>query len=234
MDGSASDMPTVLIVDDEADILDLLSYNFRKEGYDVACADEGDAALEQARTVRPDVIVLDVMMPSMDGLEVCRRLRHDAHLHTTPILMLTARTEEEYRVEGLDVGADAYLEKPTSIPVVLSQVKALLRTAQRHTAPPDRLHVHDLRIDRDRFRVTKRTDTDDTDISFPRKEFELLYFLASHPGTVFSRDEILDAVWGPDVRVGARTIDVHVRKIRRRLGAEYIETIQGVGYRFQC
>jgi two-component system alkaline phosphatase synthesis response regulator PhoP len=233
MTGSAPDSPTVLIVDDEVDILELLSYNFRSEGYTVHCAEDGDEALEVARDVQPDVIILDVMMPTVDGMEVCRRIRQDAHLRTTPVLMLTARTEEEHRVAGLNVGADAYLQKPTSIPVVLSQTEALLRTVQRHAAPPDRLQVHDLMIDRDRYQVIKRNGKDDTEISFPRQEFHLLYFLASHPGKVFTRDEILDAVWGPDVHVGTRTVDVHIRKIRQRIGSEYIETIQGVGYRFQ-
>ncbi len=233
MNGSVPDSPSVLIVDDEIDVLELLSYTFREEGYTVLCAEDGDEALEAAQEKQPDVIILDVMMPTVGGFEVCQRIRQDAHLRTTPVLMLTARTEDEHRIEGLNVGADAYLEKPVSIPVLIGQTEALLRTVQRHEDPPNRLQVHDLMIDRDRYQVIRCNGEDDAEISFPRQEFQLLYFLASHPGRVFSRDEILDAVWGPDVHIGTRTVDVHIRKIRQRIGAEYVETIQGVGYRFQ-
>jgi len=229
-----TDAPVVLVVDDESDILELLSYNFQQHGFTVHCAEDGGEALKRAQEVRPDVIVLDLMMPTMDGLEVCRRLRRDAHLRTTPVLVLTARSDDEHHVQGLDVGADAYLSKPAALPVIISQTKALLRSTERHTDPPDRLRIHDLEIDRDRFLVRQHNSGDRTEICFPRQEFELLYFLASHPGVAFSRDEILDAVWNADARVGPRTIDVHVRKIRQRIGRDYIETIQGVGYRFRA
>jgi two-component system alkaline phosphatase synthesis response regulator PhoP len=230
----ASDAPHVLLVDDEDDILDLLVYNLRREGFSTARARDGLEALEQARHEPPDLIVLDVMMPQLGGIEACRRLRQDAHLRTTPILMLTARTEEEDQIEGLDVGADIYLGKPVSMPVFISQVKALLRTAHRHETPPDTLAVHDLEIDRDRYLVFQADATtgERVEMHFPRKEFELLYYLASHPGKVFSRQEILDEVWGPDVYVVDRTVDVHVRKIREKVGSHYIETVKGVGYRF--
>ena len=225
---------TVLVVDDEDDILDLLEYNLGREGFNTAVARDGVEALEKVRDIDPDLIILDVMMPNMDGMEVCRRLRQDAHYRTVPILMLTARTEEEDQVEGLDVGADIYLGKPVSVPVLISQTKALLRTARRNETPPDLLAVHDLKIDRDRYLVYQETEEgDEKEMRFPRKEFELLYFLASHPGKVFSRQELLDEVWGPDVYVVDRTVDVHVRKIRQKIGSEYIETVKGVGYKFR-
>ena len=224
---------TILIVDDEDDILDLLQYNLEQEGFETEVARNGVEALEKARSEDPDVIILDVMMPEMDGIEVCRRLRADAHLRTIPIMMLTARTEEEDQVEGLDVGADIYLGKPVSVPVILSQTRALLRSSSRHEIPPETLRVHDLTIDRDRYLVFKDENGESNEMRFPRKEFQLLYFLASQPGKVFSRQEVLDEVWGTDVYVVDRTVDVHVRKIREKLGSDYIETVKGVGYKFK-
>jgi two-component system alkaline phosphatase synthesis response regulator PhoP len=238
-DDDTADDATILLVDDEDDILDLLAYNFAREGFDVARARDGVEALEKAHALHPDLIILDVMMPEMDGLEVCRRLRQDAHLRTTPILMLTAKTDEDDQVRGLDVGADIYLGKPVSVPVIISQTQALLRAAHRHETPPDTVKIHDLEIDRDRYLVFQDADDDGNarsdrkEMHFPRKEFELLYFMASHPGKVFSRQELLDEVWGPDVYVVDRTVDVHVRKIREKIGSAYIETVKGVGYRFK-
>jgi len=230
--GSSS--PTILVVDDEDDLLSLLEYNLDQEGFEVVLARDGVEAIEQARTHEPALIILDVMMPKMDGIEVCEKLRTDAHLRTIPIMMLTARTEEEDKVEGLDVGADIYLGKPVSVSVIVSQAKALLRSARRHADPPDQIKVHNLRIDRDRYLVyQKNGDGEESELRMPRKEFELLYFLASHPGKVFSRQEILDEVWGRDVYVVDRTVDVHVRKIREKIGSEYIETVKGVGYRMK-
>lgn len=230
-----ADTQKILVVDDEDDILDLLRYNLKQQGFAVAVAHDGVEALDVARSEQPDLIILDIMMPKMDGIEVCRRLRQDAHLRTIPIIMLTAKTEEEEQVEGLDVGADIYLGKPVSVPILLSQTKALLRTAERSETPPDLLAVHDLEIDRDRYLVYRLTGGDGSreEMHFPRKEFELLYFMASYPGKVFSRQELLDDVWGPDVYVVDRTVDVHVRKIREKLGSEYIETVKGVGYKFK-
>jgi two-component system alkaline phosphatase synthesis response regulator PhoP len=237
-DAPGAQAPLVLVVDDEEDILDLLKYNFHREGFQTSLARDGREALRQARRHPPALIVLDIMMPQMDGIETCRRLREDAHLRTVPILMLTARTEEEQQVKGLEVGADIYLSKPVSVPVLISQVKALLRTARRSETPPDRLAVHDLKIDRDRYLVFQDERGEnggdgEEEMKLPRKEFELLYFLASHPGKVFSRQEILDDVWGEDVYVVNRTVDVHVRKIRQKLGSAYIETVKGVGYKFK-
>ncbi len=233
MDTAAPSAPSVLLVDDEDDILDLLQYNLVKSGYRVLLARDGVKGLEVATAESPDLIVLDVMMPGMDGVELCRRLRRDAHLRSTPILMLTARAEEEDQIRGLDFGADIYLSKPVSIPVLLSQLRALLRGARRTATPPNLLHAHDLEINRDRYLVYRRSPSGEVaEYRFPRKEFELLYYLASHPGIVFTRQDLLDHIWGRDVYVVDRTVDVHVRKIREKLGSDYIETVKGVGYRF--
>ncbi|PEN12785.1 DNA-binding response regulator [Longibacter salinarum] len=229
----ASGDTVILVVDDEQDIIDLLDYNLTNRGYEVAAARDGQEALATARDIEPDLIILDVMMPEMDGLETCRRIRQDAYLRTIPVLMLTARTEEESMIEGLESGADSYLSKPVSIPVIVSQVRALLRSSKRNDTPPDTLSIHDLTIDRDRFIVIQEQENGSKEMHFPKQEFELLQFMASHPGTAFTRQEILDEVWGPDVYVVDRTVDVHVRKIREKIGSDYIETIKGVGYRFR-
>lgn len=233
MEDPKSDSPTILVVDDEEDLLDLLQYNLENEGFGTLLARDGVQALNAAREHDPDLIILDIMMPNMDGIETCRRLRKDAHLRTIPIMMLTARSEEEDQVAGLDVGADIYLSKPISVSVILSQAKALLRSARRYEVAPDKLSVHNLTVDRDRYLVYQGTNGKTEEMRLPRKEFELLYFLASHPGKVFSRQEILDEVWGPDVYVVDRTVDVHIRKIREKIGSTYIETVKGVGYKFK-
>lgn len=233
-DAQPAEAPTLLLVDDEEDLLDLLRYNLDREGYRVLLARDGMEALAVAERAQPDLIVLDVMMPRMNGIEACRRLRQHALLRTIPILMLTARTEEEAQVEGLEVGADIYLGKPVSVPVLLSQVKALLRGVRRYETPPDLLRAHDLEIDRDRYLVYLQGAQGRAEARLPRKEFELLHFLAAHPGKVFSRQELLDQVWGRDVYVVDRTVDVHVRKIREKIGTDYIETVKGVGYKFRA
>ena len=230
---SSEGSPHILVVDDEDDILDLLSYNLSKEGFRISVARDGVEALTAAEADKPDLIVLDIMMPRMDGIEFCRIIRKHASLRMTPVLMLTARSEEEDHVRGLDVGADIYLSKPISLPVLISQTRALLRSRDRSETPPDRIQIHDLEIDRDRFRVFRSGGADEEEIRLPRKEFELLYFLASRPGIAFSRQDLLDQVWGTDVYVVDRTVDVHVRKIREKIGGDYIETIKGVGYRFR-
>lgn len=225
---------TILVVDDEEDIVDLLEYNYAREGFNVLIARDGTEAIEKATAEKPDLVVLDIMMPRMDGIEVCRRLRQDALLRHTPILMLTARTSEQDHVKGLDVGADIYLSKPISIPVLLSQTRALLRGARRSDEPPDLVRVEGLEINRARYLVYEHIDAERIELRLPRKEFELLYFLASNPGRVYSRQELLDEVWGTDVYVIDRTVDVHVRKIREKLSSDYIETVKGVGYRFRA
>lgn len=224
--------PLILIVNDEDDILDLLGYNLKAEGFSTLFARNGIEALEKAEREHPDLVILDIMMPGMDGIEVCRRMRQSKTLRAIPILMLTAKTEEQDQVTGLDAGADIYLSKPVSVPVLLSQTKALLRGAQRYEIPPELLRVHDLEINRDRYLVIQARNGEKVEIRLPRREFELLYFLAQHPGKVFSRQDLLDQVWGRDIYVVDRTVDVHVRKIREKLGSEYVETVKGIGYRF--
>lgn len=223
---------SILLVDDEEDLLDLLQYALAREGYTVLTASDGIEGLRLAQAERPDLIVLDIMMPRMDGIELCRRLREDAHLRLTPILMLTAKSDERDEIEGLEAGADDYLPKPTSPNLLVSRVRALLRRSERtESALTNQLRVHDLLIDRDRYVVVRERDDNEESFRLPRKEFELLYFLSSHPGKVFSREELLNNVWGTDVYVVDRTVDVHIRKIREKLGSEYVETIKGVGYR---
>ncbi|NNE47950.1 MAG: response regulator transcription factor [Rhodothermales bacterium] len=225
--------PHILVVDDEDDIVELLEYNLASEGYRVSVARDGIEAMKKAQQDRPDLIILDVLMPRMGGIEFCDAIRQDARLRTIPILMLTAMSEEEDHVRGLEVGADIYLTKPISLPVLVSQTKALLRSSERIEDPPDRIQIHDLDIDRDRYRVFRNTNEGVEEIRLPRKEFELLFALASRPGIAYTRQDLLDLVWGTDVLVVDRTVDVHVRKIREKIGDDYIETIKGVGYRFK-
>jgi len=221
--------PLILIVDDEQDIVDLVQYNLKKEKYDTAVASNGLEGLAQAKLLHPDLIVLDVMMPFMDGIEMTRSLRENAILKEVPILMLTAKDRESDYTSGLDIGADIYLVKPVSIPVLLSQVKALLRGRGLFGASSSLLTIGNIIINRERFEVQHVDST--KPIHMARKEFELLYFLASKPGKVYSRADLLDKVWGHDVYVADRTVDVHVRKIREKIGDNYIETVKGVGYR---
>ena len=221
--------PLVLIVDDEPDILDLLQYNLKKEKYDTIVAFDGLDALEKAQVHRPDLIVMDIMMPRLDGLDAVKSLRQDVNLRAIPVLMLTARGQEQDHVVGLDSGADIYLSKPISLPVFLSQVKALLRSKGQFESSSNTLIIGDLIIDKDRYET--RLKGVEAPIHLARKEFDLLYFLAQKPGRVFSRQELLDSVWGRDVYVVDRTVDVHIRKIREKIGERYIETVKGVGYR---
>ncbi len=222
----------ILLVDDEPDIRALLSYNLKTEGYDVVEAQNGSEALTKAEATKPDLIILDIMMPVMDGIECCRRLRQHDQLASTLILMLTAKAGESAHVQGLDVGADAYLAKPVSLPVMFSQIRALLRTNSREKKTPPVLKLRNIVVDRSRYIVMRNQGEAEEKLRLPRKEFDLLFYLATHPGRVFSRQEILDEVWGQDVYVVDRTVDVHVRKIREKLGDDYIETVKGVGYRF--
>jgi two-component system alkaline phosphatase synthesis response regulator PhoP len=223
------DRPLILIVDDEEDILDLVKYNLKKENYDTVEATNGRQALELARETQPDLIILDIMMPEMDGLATAEAIRKDANLRTTPILMLTAKESEADHVGGLESGADIYLTKPISIPILKSQVKALLRGSSRFSGPSDILIVGDLMIDKDKYEAFIKGA--DAPVKLARKEFDLLYFLASRPGKVYSRQDLLDRVWGHDVYVVDRTVDVHIRKIREKIGDHYIETVKGVGYK---
>ncbi|GMQ82030.1 MAG: response regulator transcription factor [Rhodothermia bacterium] len=228
---SSEKAPTILIVDDEEDILELLAYNLEQEGYQTLVAKDGQEAVRIAESKSPELIILDVMMPNMDGLQACSILREHPGFRNTPILMLTAKTEDSYHVSGLEAGADIYLKKPISIPVLLSQVKAALRGSGRSEDENRIVRIHDLVIDKNRY-IVKRTGADAASFRLPRKEFELLHFLSSRPGVVYTRQNLLDRVWGTDVFVGDRTIDVHIRKIRGKIGDHYIETVKGVGYRF--
>ena len=217
----------VLIADDEPDILEILKYNLSNEGYEVITAKDGDEALEKAKRTQPDLVVLDVMMPRKTGVEVCQLLRAQPAFKDTLIIFLTAVNDEGTLIKGLETGADDYVSKPVSPKVFLSRVNALFRRVSKteNTA----LTIDNLTIDPERFLV----QVNGNDITLAKKEFELLYLLAQKPGRVFLRNEILNQVWGNDVIVGDRTIDVHIRKIRQKLGIDCITTVKGVGYKFE-
>jgi two-component system, OmpR family, alkaline phosphatase synthesis response regulator PhoP len=223
----------VLVVDDEQDILDLIRYNLAKEGYEVSTAKNGKEALERA-SGRTDLIVLDLMMPVMDGLEACRRLKQDPKTSAIPIIFLTARSSETDEIEALDTGADDYLQKPISPRKLVARVRAAFRrqeAGREDGQEASSIVAGPLEIDRSTYTVRRSG----TEIFLPRKEFEILALLASHPGKVFSREMLLNRIWGNDVVVVDRTIDVHIRKIREKLGGDedLVETIKGVGYRFR-
>lgn len=221
----------ILVVDDEQDILELIRHTLNKEGYEVHVAANGQQAVEKAKKIKPSLILMDVMMPVMDGMEACRQLKEDPETSTLPIIFLTARSEEFAELAGFEAGADDYISKPIRSRVLLSRIRAILRRNMGGSAEEEvvKLEFEDLVIDRERFVV----DYQGKSLQFPRKEFELLSFLASKPGRVFSRDEILENVWGNEVLVVDRTIDVHVRKIREKLEDRYIFTVKGVGYKFE-
>ncbi|MCC6461308.1 MAG: response regulator transcription factor [Saprospiraceae bacterium] len=219
----------ILIVDDEPDILEFLQYNLRKEGYEVVTANDGKHALVVADQQQPHLIVLDIMMPELDGVETCRLLRQKKEFKHTPIAFLTARDEDFSQITALDMGGDDYITKPIKPRVLISRINALLRRAQFEQDDEEAIRVHDLVIDKHKVLVFRGEQA----IELPRKEFEILWLLASKPGRVFTREEIFDKIWGSDVIVGNRTIDVHIRKLRERLGEEYIKTMKGIGYKFE-
>jgi two-component system alkaline phosphatase synthesis response regulator PhoP len=218
----------ILLADDESDILEFLSYNLRKEGFEVFCARNGAEALDLAEKYRPDLIILDVMMPVMDGYEACRNIRKNNELQETVVAFLTARGEDLSQVEGFEAGADDYIRKPVRPRVFISRIRALLRRIPASNEDLNKLIFNDLIIDKEKYVVIKSGI--ETELS--KKEFELLLLLTSRPNKVFTRDEIFAGVWGNDVIVGERTIDVHIRKIREKIGVESIKTIKGVGYYF--
>jgi two-component system, OmpR family, alkaline phosphatase synthesis response regulator PhoP len=219
----------ILLVDDEPDILEFLGYNLTKEGYDVSVATSGKKAIEIAQKIKPDLIVLDVMMPEMDGIETCHEIRKTEGLKNVLIAFLSARGEDYSQVAGLDAGADDYIAKPIKPRLLVSRVKAILRRKlDAGTINPEE-NQGGIKIDREKYLVYKEGE----ELSFPKKEFELLGLLISKPGKVFARDEILESVWGGDVVVGDRTIDVHIRKLREKLGGDCIKTIKGVGYKLE-
>ena len=220
---------TILVVDDERDLLDLIEYNLKKEGFKVFKAENGEEGISKAKEHRPDLILLDIMMPKMDGLEAVEIMRKDDDLKKTPIIFLTARSDEKTEIDGLNKGGDDYITKPISTTKLVSRIKAVLRRFDDSEQTANKLEVHDLEIDKDRYIVLQEGN----EFQLPRKEFELLFFLASRKGRVLDRQTLLNKVWGDNIYVVDRTVDVHVRKIREKLGDHYIETVKGVGYRFK-
>ncbi|MFY0625875.1 MAG: response regulator transcription factor [Reichenbachiella sp.] len=225
-------MPTnkkILVVDDEEDILELLKYNLEKEGYQVQVAENGIVGVEKAKEFVPDLVLLDIMMPGQDGVETCRQMRDTKVLSNTFIIFLTARVEEYSEVAAFDNGADDYLTKPIKPRALMSRINAIFRRSKKEVETEDKVLEGDLEIDKQSYTVKRG----DQEFNLPKKEFELLYFLAKHPGKVFSRDDLLHNIWGTDVYVLARTVDVHIRKVREKIGEGYISTIKGVGYKFE-
>lgn len=219
----------ILIADDEPDILEIIQYNLQAEGYTVYTAKDGDEALLRAKQIQPNLIILDIMMPKKNGVEVCELLRAQPAYKDTLIIFLTALSDESSQLKGLDTGADDYISKPISPKLLTSRVNALFRrVTKKEEAGTGVLMIDNLVIDPVKFVVM----VDDKEITLAKKEFELLYLLASRPGRVFLRNEILNQVWGNEVIVGDRTIDVHIRKIRQKLGLDCITTVKGVGYKF--
>jgi len=219
----------ILVVDDEEDILEFLSYNLEKEGAKVYTAKNGLLAIEVAMKKKPDLILLDVMMPEMDGVETCMRLRERPETKNVIIAFLTARGEDYSQIAGFEAGADDFITKPIKPRVLISRLKALLRRKRSAIQSDPIIELESLKIDRDRYVVIK----DEVELNLPKKEFELLALLISTPGKVFTRESILSSVWGDDVVVGDRTIDVHIRKLREKIGSSHIKTIKGVGYKFE-
>lgn len=225
-----SDVNRIVLVDDEEDILNFLSYNLKKEGYEVYTALNGHDGIELAKKYKPSLIVLDVMMPEMDGIETCRILRENKDTANTLIVFLSARSEDYTQIAGFDSGADDYITKPIKPRVFISRIKALLRRLGNETPKTEKaLEFGEIKIDLEKFMVYKNNE----EIVLPKKEFKLLELLVSKPGKVFTREYILEKIWGDEVVVGDRTIDVHIRKLREKLGEYNIKTVKGVGYKFE-
>ncbi len=219
----------ILLVDDEADILEIVGYNLSEEGYKVFKASNGKEAIAVAKKEKPHLIILDVMMPEMDGMEACENIRKIPELQNVIITFLTARNEDYSQVAGFDAGADDYIAKPIKPKLLVSKVKALLRRLKSDSSTTENLIVGDIEISREEYKIIMNGK----EIVLPRKEFELFYLLASKPGKVFKREEILDKVWGNEVVVGGRTIDVHIRKLREKISEDLFKTIKGVGYKLE-
>lgn len=217
----------ILLVDDEPDILEIVGYNLKSEGYKIHTAKNGIEAVEKAKKHHPHLIILDIMMPKMDGIEACEKIRATKGLENTLITFFTARGEDYSKVAGFDVGADDYITKPIKPKVLVSKIKGLLRRVNK-TSAENKVTVGEIIIDREEYVIIKNGEK----LSLPRKEFELFSLLASKPGKVFKRDDILDNVWGNEVVVGGRTIDVHIRKLREKIGDKHFKTVKGVGYKF--
>lgn len=219
----------ILVVDDEPDILEILQYNLEKEGYVVRVASNGKKGVEEARDFLPDLILLDIMMPEQDGVETCRQIREIPELQNIYVIFLTARAEEYSEIAAFEVGADDYIIKPIKPRALMSRISALFRRESKKKKRSSKISVGDLVIDRTSYTVS----VGEQQVILPKKEFELLYFLAQHPKKVFSRDDLLQNIWGSDVYVLARTVDVHIRKVREKIGEGYITTVKGVGYKFE-
>ena len=219
----------ILLVDDEKDILEIVGYNLSQEGYQISTASNGREAIAKAKKELPQLIILDVMMPEMDGIEACENIRKIPELQDTIITFLTARSEDYSQVAGFDAGADDYIAKPIKPKVLVSKVKALLRRLKDDSKSSSTLTVGNIEINREEYKIINNGK----EIILPRKEFELFYLLATKPGKVFTREEILDKVWGNEVIVGGRTIDVHIRKLREKMGDDFFKTIKGVGYKIE-
>lgn len=219
----------ILLVDDDPDILEIVSYNLVQEGFEIFMASNGKEAILKAIKEVPDLIIMDVMMPEMDGMEACENIRRIPALNHVIITFLTARSEDYSQVAGFDAGADDYITKPIKPKLLVSKVKALLRRIKDQDKNSETINIHGIEINREEYKIIK----DDVVIALPRKEFELFYLLASKPGKVFKREEILEKVWGSDVVVGGRTIDVHIRKLREKIGDRFFKTIKGIGYKFE-
>ena len=220
----------ILLVDDEQDILEIVGYNLAQEGYQIVTAGNGKEAVTKAKKELPHLIIMDVMMPEMDGMEAVENIRRIPELNNVIITFLTARNEDYSQVAGFDAGADDYIAKPIKPKLLVSKVKALLRRLKEDEAKGDVLKVGNIEINREEYKIVLENADE---IVLPRKEFELFYLLASKPGKVFKREEILDKVWGNEVVVGGRTIDVHIRKLREKIGDELFKTIKGVGYKLE-
>ena len=220
---------TILCVDDEPDILEILKYNLSNEGYNVFTANDGLSAISKAKEIIPNLIIMDIMMPNMDGIEACEKLRVDQKFNDTIIMFLTARGEDYSHVAAYEAGADDYVTKPVKPKVLVSKVKGLLRRLKKVIENDlNEIKFEDIKIDREKYKVY----ISDKTLNLPRKEFELLHLLASKPDKVFKRDKIMEMVWGGEVIVGDRTIDVHIRKLREKIGDKYFKTVKGVGYKF--
>jgi two-component system, OmpR family, alkaline phosphatase synthesis response regulator PhoP len=219
---------TILLVDDETDILDFLSYNIRKEGYKVFTATNGEDGVKLAQQLSPSLIILDVMMPKMDGIEACQIIRKDLNISQPIIAFLTSRAEDYAQIAGFEAGADDYISKPVRPRLLMAKIESLLKRLNNKGIDTEKLVQPSLKIDREKFMVV----CDGKSLILPKKEFELLELLASRPGKVYNREQILAIVWGNETIVGERTIDVHIRKLREKLGDDYIRTVKGVGYTF--
>ena len=223
-----SQIPKILVVDDDPDIVEILRYNLSLAGYDVKAASNGKEAIKKAKIFIPEIILLDVMMPEMDGIEACRLIREIPSLNNTRIIFLSARNEDYTQISAFDAGADDYISKPVKPKILLKKISSIFKRIQKKENKSQLIDLGEIKIDRDKYLVFINKN----EIQLPKKEFELFFLLASKPGDVFSRDQIMNKVWGSDILVGDRTIDVHIRKLREKIGDLYFKTVKGVGYKF--